>query len=240
MTQNQIAYWANQEARANNLRAYEINKRNLAETERANQAREKETQRANQMSERLKMQEISMNTLNNQVRNAETMRANMAREYENNRSNMAQESIQRSQVLNAQNQVAAQRQKNYYDYSVGMANQRVAQQQADTQRLNVLNQNRLGLLSASNQAAQVAASRYNTANQYNIALMQNEIARQELLVRHKANILNRDASLRSYKLGIQQLEETVRHNQSSERITAFGNALSGGARVAGVLLGGRR
>lgn len=94
MTGNQIAYWNYAENRRRNLEAESLGRANLEELSRHNLATESlssrqialgygqlaETRRANQARELLQSQA-----------NAETVRSNMARETETNRTNVARE-----------------------------------------------------------------------------------------------------------------------------------------------------
>lgn len=112
MTGNQIAYWNYAENRRRNLEAESLGRANLAELGRHNLATEgltsrqialgygqlAETRRANQARELLQSQANDEIVRSNMARETETNRANVAREDETHRSNVQTESFRVDQL----------------------------------------------------------------------------------------------------------------------------------------------
>lgn len=107
MTGNQIAYWNYAENRRHNVEQESFNRANLGEQSRHNQATERltarqislgygqlaETRRANQARELLQSAANAETARSNLAREAETNRANVARETETHRSNIRNEGL---------------------------------------------------------------------------------------------------------------------------------------------------
>lgn len=230
MTTNQINYW--------NLLRQTRSDSEVARSNRAQEAlqreRNAETLRSNLANERI-------NRLNAETRRgelSENERSNRQREFETSRSNRANEMINQARNTNQYLQVSEQgrsnrasesniRQKNLID---SMANFITSQRNQQSYNLGLLSNQR----DVERNEIQQRYNQNQIANQTKLA---NEQLRSNL-VQERLQAERNAISKSQNELGLQSLQETIRHNQTQEYINAFTSAfkLGLGAVRKGVVL----
>lgn len=237
MTKNQIDYWRMRtDAR---LRSQE-----LAETNRANKARERETNRSNQAQEFQKLLDLNESSRTNRAResltrqaNLETQRSNLAREYETRRSNLAKEGLnQQSNNTNLLHLLETQR-SNMARENIEQRNHIVSLINASTQSRAQSETSRSNMVREANQRYSNITQRYQQRANERIGIESNAIASQRnkiqsgyLTEQHRSNIQREQYTL-------SQLEENRRHNMELETLqyaNTLAQVLGTGAKLGGV------
>lgn len=230
MTRNQIDYWnMMRQSRADQEQA----RSNRAQESLAAQ-RNWETQRANFAQEAIARQ----NALTNSRAQSETARSNLSRESETKRSNIAQEGL----TANAQTLTRLQTQEtarsNRANENVRLISAMSDVKKASTQATQASNSYALGV-----ESNRIARQNVLNSREYNMAManVQRSRAREEArsnLVSERIRARETEIKESNYNLGLQTLQEQIRHNQTQEYLQAFSSAVNTGLSMT--LLGGKK